>query len=88
MLNSSDKAGVVKQHQRQEGDTGSPEVQVALLTAKINELQPHFKTHKKDVHSRIGLMRMVSKRRKLLKYIKNNNLTKYRALIQELGLRG
>ena len=72
---------------RSKGDTGSPEVQVALLTARINDLQPHFKEHTKDHHSRRGLLRLVSQRRKLLDYLKRTNVDSYRALIQRLGLR-
>ena len=70
-----------------EGDTGSPEVQVALLTERINYLNGHFKTHKKDHHSRRGLLRMVSRRRKLLDYLKGQNLSRYQDLIKRLGLR-
>ncbi len=81
------KSEVVTQFQRKPGDTGSPEVQVALLTARINELTGHFKTHKKDHHSRRGLLRMVSRRRKLLDYLKGRNPDSYRALIEKLGLR-
>ena len=81
------KAEIVSQFQRAQGDTGSPEVQVALLTARINELTGHFKEHKKDHHSRRGLLRMVSRRRKLLDYLKGRNPDSYRALIEKLGLR-
>ncbi len=81
------KAEIVKNFQRKQGDTGSPEVQVALLTARINELTEHFKTHKKDHHSRRGLLRMVSRRRKLLDYLKRHNADAYRTLIEKLGLR-
>ena len=70
-----------------EGDTGSPEVQVALLTARINDLQPHFKEHSKDHHSRRGLLRLVSQRRKLLDYLKGKDVERYRPLITRLGLR-
>ena len=70
-----------------EGDTGSPEVQVALLTARINDLQPHFKEHSKDHHSRRGLLRLVSQRRKLLDYLKGKDVERYRTLITRLGLR-
>ena len=87
MIASSVKAEVVKANQRAENDTGSPEVQVALLTARINELTPHFKQHAKDHHGRRGLLRMVSRRRKLLDYLKRTNVDSYRALIQRLGLR-
>ena len=81
------KSDIVAQFQRTQGDTGSPEVQVALLTARINELTDHFKTHLKDHHSRRGLLRMVSRRRKLLDYLKGRNPDSYRALIEKLGLR-
>ena len=81
------KADIVSQFARTQGDTGSPEVQVALLTARINELTGHFKEHKKDHHSRRGLLRMVSRRRKLLDYLKGRNPDAYRALIEKLGLR-
>ncbi len=87
MLDNLAKKGVMGDFQRQEGDTGSPEVQVALLTARINDLQAHFKAHKKDVHSRLGLMKMVAKRRKLMKYIKRDNLELYRDLLKRLSLR-
>ena len=78
---------IVKAHARSANDTGSPEVQVALLTARINELTPHFKTHAKDHHGRRGLLRMVSRRRKLLDYLKGKDASRYSALIQKLGLR-
>jgi small subunit ribosomal protein S15 len=81
------KAQIVQQHQRAAGDTGSPEVQVALLTARINGLTGHFKTNVKDHHSRRGLLRMVSQRRKLLDYLRRKNAEKYRQLIEQLGLR-
>jgi len=81
------KADIVKQYQRAQGDTGSPEVQVALLTARINGLTDHFKTNAKDHHSRRGLLKMVSRRRKLLDYYKRTNLEGYRELIARLGLR-
>jgi small subunit ribosomal protein S15 len=86
-LNAETKAAIVADYARGEGDTGSPEVQVALLTANINELQNHFKAHKGDHHSRRGLLRMVSRRRKLLDYLKGKDLDRYHALIQRLGLR-
>lgn len=82
-----DKAKIVADYQRGAKDTGSPEVQVALLTARIVELTDHFKTHAKDHHSRRGLLRMVSQRRKLLDYLKRTNADSYRALIERLGLR-
>ncbi|HEX7387779.1 MAG TPA: 30S ribosomal protein S15 [Castellaniella sp.] len=81
------KSDIVAQFQRVAGDTGSPEVQVALLTARINELTGHFKIHTKDHHSRRGLLRMVSRRRKLLDYLKGSKPDSYRALIEKLGLR-
>lgn len=81
------KAKVVADYQRAKGDTGSPEVQIALLTARIVDLTEHFKSHIKDHHSRRGLLRMVSKRRKLLDYLKSNNSDQYRAIIDRLGLR-
>ena len=86
-LNAQNKAAIVADYQRAQGDTGSSEVQIALLTARINDLTPHFKEHKKDHHSRRGLLRMVSRRRKLLDYLKRTNLDGYRALIGRLGLR-
>ena len=82
-----DKRAIVAQFQRAENDTGSSEVQVALLTARINELTAHFKAHIKDHHSRRGLLRMVSRRRKLLDYLKRRNPDSYRTLIETLGLR-
>ena len=81
------KSDIVAQFQRAASDTGSPEVQVALLTARINELTGHFKTHKKDHHSRRGLLTMVNQRRSLLAYLKKKDAARYQALIQRLGLR-
>ena len=81
------RADIVKDNARSANDTGSPEVQVALLTARINELTPHFKTHKKDHHGRRGLLKMVSRRRKLLDYLKGKTPERYTALISKLGLR-
>ena len=86
-LQVAQKAQVVKQHQRAGNDTGSPEVQIALLTERINDLAEHFKSHVKDFHSRRGLLKMVSQRRKLLDYLKRNDADKYRSLIEKLGLR-
>ena len=86
-VTNAQKAQIVRDYQRASGDTGSPEVQVALLTTRINELTGHFKTHVKDHHSRRGLLRMVSRRRKLLDYLKTSDADKYRALIERLGLR-
>ena len=81
------KAQLMKEYATKEGDTGSPEVQVAILTSRISTLTEHFKTHKKDHHSRRGLLRLVSQRKKLLAYIKNNDLSAYANLISRLGLR-
>jgi small subunit ribosomal protein S15 len=81
------KEQVVKQYQRSGKDTGSPEVQIALLTERINSLTEHFKTHVKDFHSRRGLLKLVSQRRKLLDYLKRKDADKYRALIERLSLR-
>jgi small subunit ribosomal protein S15 len=86
-INTEQKAKIVADFQRVAGDTGSPEVQVALLTARINDLTPHFKEHTKDHHSRRGLLRLVSQRRKLLDYLKGKNVDSYRSLIERLGLR-
>ena len=86
-LQVAQKAQVVKSHQRSDKDTGSPEVQVALLTERINGLTEHFKTHVKDFHSRRGLLKLVSQRRKLLDYLKRTDADKYRDLIERLGLR-
>lgn len=81
------KSDVVKKFARFEGDTGSPEVQVALLTTRIRSLTEHFKAHAKDHHSRQGLFKMIGRRRKLLAYIKRQDVERYQALIAELGLR-
>jgi small subunit ribosomal protein S15 len=81
------KSDVVAEYARAANDTGSPEVQVALLTTRINELTLHFKAHSKDHHSRRGLLRMVSRRRKLLDYLKGKDADRYRSLIEKLGLR-
>jgi len=81
------KAEVVKKYARSEGDTGSPEVQVALLTSRIVQLTEHFKVNKQDHHSRRGLLRMVNQRRKLLDYLKDKNTDRYKDLIANLGLR-
>ena len=86
-LSAEKKDTIVKDYAQSEGDTGSPEVQVALLTANINELQSHFKEHIHDHHSRRGLIRMVNSRRKLLDYLKRKNLERYATLIKRLGLR-
>ena len=86
-VDKAQRADIVTGNARSTGDTGSPEVQVALLTARINDLTPHFKTHLKDHHGRRGLLRMVSRRRKLLDYLKGTAPERYTALIQKLGLR-
>ena len=86
-LSVTEKAEVVKEYQTAEGDTGSPEVQIALLTANISKLQSHFDEHKQDHHSRRGLIRMVNQRRKLLDYLKKKNVDRYTSLIKKLGLR-
>jgi small subunit ribosomal protein S15 len=86
-LNAERKAEIVKEYQVNETDTGSPEVQVALLTANIEQLQGHFKAHSHDHHSRRGLIRMVNQRRKLLDYLKRKDTARYSELIKRLGLR-
>lgn len=86
-LNAEVKAEIIKEYQLEDGDTGSPEVQVALLTHNINGLQEHFKAHHKDHHSRRGLIRMVNQRRKLLDYLKRKDVGRYSTLIKRLGLR-
>jgi small subunit ribosomal protein S15 len=83
----SQKNEIISQYKRHEKDTGSPDVQIALLTERINHLTEHFKVHKKDFHSRRGLLKMVGQRRRLLDYLKKNDLTRYRSLIESLGLR-
>ncbi len=86
-LNRQHKADILKQYQRSSADTGSTEVQVALLTARITDLSQHFKSHAKDHHSRQGLLRMVNRRRKLLDYLRNKDVDRYRELIGRLSLR-
>lgn len=86
-ISAEEKQGVVNQYQRTPMDTGSPEVQVALLTTKIQDLTEHFKVHVRDHHSRQGLLRMVNRRRKLLDYLKRVDIERYRVLIERLGLR-
>jgi small subunit ribosomal protein S15 len=86
-LTTAQTADVIKANARGAADTGSPEVQVALLTARINELTPHFKTHAKDHHGRRGLLKMVNQRKRLLSYLKDKDADRYTALIQKLGLR-
>lgn len=87
MISTDIKKSIVQEYQVSEGDTGSPEVQVALLTARIVGLTEHFKHHIHDHHSRRGLLRLVSQRRKLLDYLKNKDIERYRSLIKRLGLR-
>ena len=82
-----DKAGTIEKHRLHETDTGSPEVQVAILTERINHLTEHLKVHKKDHHSRRGLLMLVGRRRRLLDYLRRNDVERYRALIAKLGLR-
>ncbi|MEI6834341.1 MAG: 30S ribosomal protein S15 [bacterium] len=86
-LSTDQKQAVLKKHARGTGDTGSPEVQVALLTERINQLGNHFQTHTKDHHSRRGLLMLVGKRRRLLDYLERRNLDSYKKLIGELGIR-
>jgi small subunit ribosomal protein S15 len=86
-LSTEQTAGIVKDYQQAASDTGSPEVQVALISARIDQLQDHFKAHKHDHHSRRGLIALVNKRRKLLDYLKRKDATRYTALIGRLGLR-
>ena len=82
-----EKKAIIAEYATHEGDTGSPEVQIALLTKRINDLTEHLKVHKKDNHTRRGLMKLIGKRRGLLKYIKNRNIEEYRTLIKRLGIR-
>lgn len=86
-LSAERKEEIIKEYAQSDGDTGSPEVQVALLTANINDLQTHFKEHKHDHHSRRGLIRMVTSRKKLLEYLKRKDVERYSTLIKRLGLR-
>lgn len=87
MITKEMKQQIIKDYQLKEGDTGSPEVQIAILTYRINDLNEHLKIHKKDHHSRRGLLKMVGQRRNMLAYLKKNDLERYRALIARLGLR-
>lgn len=86
-LNPERKQQLIKDHATKSGDTGSPEVQIAILTERINGLTDHFKTHKKDNHSRRGLLKMVSQRRQLLDYVKRKNETRYQQIIEKHGIR-
>ena len=87
VMDGEQKKAVITAHAKHEGDTGSPEVQVALITSRITYLTDHFKSHKKDFHSRQGLLKLVGKRRNLLNYLKKTDVQRYRALIERLGLR-
>ena len=87
MITKEKKAAIINEYARKPGDTGSPEVQIAILTARIQELTEHLKVNQKDHHSRRGLLKMVGKRRGLLDYIKENDVEEYRALIEKLGIR-
>lgn len=87
MLDVDKRKGIIGSYQLHEKDTGSPEVQIALLSARIEYLTEHFKAHKKDHHSRRGLLKLVGQRRRLLDYVKNKDVERYRAVIQRLGLR-
>ena len=87
MIDQAKKAEIINEYKTKEGDTGSPEVQVAILTYRINDLNEHLKIHKKDHHSRRGLLKMVGQRRNLLNYLKNKDIERYRNLIARLGLR-
>lgn len=86
-MKNAEKEAIIKEYAIHEGDTGSPEVQIAILTARINELTEHFKVHKHDYHSYRGLMKMVGHRKSLLNYLKREDLDRYKALIAKLGLR-
>ena len=87
-LTKEQKAQIIEEYKLHEGDTGSPEVQIAILSHRINSLTEHLKTHKKDHHSRRGLFKMIGQRRGLLNYLQKNDIERYRDLIQKLGLRG
>ncbi len=87
MIRKENKQAIIEEYKTHEGDTGSPEVQVAILTARINELNEHLKVHKKDNHSRRGLLKMVGKRRALLAYLAKCDIERYRSIIARLGLR-
>jgi len=86
-LTAQKKAQIMQDYQTHQGDTGSPEVQVALLSANIEDLSSHFQAHPKDHHSRVGLLKMINQRRKLLDYLKSSDSSRYRTLIERLGLR-
>lgn len=86
-MDTNDKKKIIDEYKVHDSDTGSPEVQIALLTERINYLTEHFKTHKKDYHSRRGLLKLVGSRRKLLEYLKKKDIERYRAIVKKLGLR-
>ena len=88
MLETNIKQIIIDEFKTHEGDTGSPEVQIAILTRRINDLNEHLRVHKKDRHSRRGLLKMVGKRRNLLRYLKNKDIERYRTLIKKLQIRG
>jgi len=87
-LAKDEKAKIIKKHKLHDSDTGSPEVQISILTKRIQELTEHLKVHKKDHHSRRGLLKMVGQRRRLLNYLKDSDIDRYRKIIEELGIRG
>ena len=87
MITKDQKTAVIEANRRSENDTGSPEVQIAILTERINQLTEHLKVHKKDNHSRMGLFKMIGKRRRLLDYVAKNDIERYRAIIAKLGIR-
>jgi small subunit ribosomal protein S15 len=87
MLSRDTKTGIIDRFKKHDGDTGSPEVQIAVLTERINVLTEHLKTHKKDHHSRRGLLKMVGQRRRLLNYLQKQEVERYRTIVRELGLR-
>lgn len=87
VLTPEDKSGIIEKFKRGDNDTGSPEVQVALLTERIKYLTEHFQTHKKDHHSRRGLLKLVGQRRRMLNYLKKKDVERYRTVIKELGIR-
>lgn len=86
-MNKETKTGIIRDYSKQPGDTGSVEVQVAVLTQRIRELTDHLRAHKKDTHTRVGLLKLVGKRRNLLNYLTNKDVTRYKTLISSLGLR-
>jgi len=87
-LEKEDKQKIIKEWQRFEGDTGSPEVQIAILTERIKQITEHLKKHRKDVHSRYGLIKLVGKRKRLLRYLKREDFVKYQEVLKKLGIRG